>query len=245
MIDTSAFHDLSYGLYIVNATDPSGRKVGCIANTFQQVASKPAKASVALNKDNVTTRAILESKTYGITVLDEKATMELIGTFGFKNSDDVEKYSAVSHEMWSDGIPYVTEASCAAFEVAVTDIVDVGTHLMFIGEVREAKVLSSQPPMTYSYYHSVLRGKTPPKAVSYVDEQASSPEETVKGLKEVVSQTQQATCEGNGTSQGQRFGWRCSLCGYIIEDEAELPDDFTCPICGVGKEFFERIALDC
>ena len=39
-----------------------------------------------------------------------------------------------------------------------------------------------------------------------------------------------------------RFGWRCTLCGHI-EYVDELPDDFVCPVCGVGKDMFERIEL--
>lgn len=46
----------------------------------------------------------------------------------------------------------------------------------------------------------------------------------------------------------------CTVCGYVY-DEAEgepdngipagtawedLPDDYTCPICGVGKDMFEK-----
>ena len=29
----------------------------------------------------------------------------------------------------------------------------------------------------------------------------------------------------------------CKVCGYVYEED-ELPDDFTCPMCGVGKENF-------
>ena len=32
--------------------------------------------------------------------------------------------------------------------------------------------------------------------------------------------------------------WVCSVCGYIYEGE-ELPDDFVCPVCGVGPDKFE------
>lgn len=49
--------------------------------------------------------------------------------------------------------------------------------------------------------------------------------------------------------------WACVVCGYIY-DEAEgdpdngieagvsfeeLPDDFECPLCGVGKDEFEEV----
>ena len=32
--------------------------------------------------------------------------------------------------------------------------------------------------------------------------------------------------------------FRCKICGYIEETE-ELPDGYTCPLCGVGKDDFE------
>ncbi len=33
--------------------------------------------------------------------------------------------------------------------------------------------------------------------------------------------------------------WKCSICGYV-SDLTELPDGFTCPICGVPKTLFEK-----
>ncbi len=49
--------------------------------------------------------------------------------------------------------------------------------------------------------------------------------------------------------------WECMVCGYIYDpkdgDEGggiapgtsfeDLPDDWVCPICGVGKEDFEKV----
>jgi rubredoxin len=50
--------------------------------------------------------------------------------------------------------------------------------------------------------------------------------------------------------------WECTACGYIYDPEEgdpvngiksgtpfeDLPDDWVCPQCGVGKEFFQKIA---
>ncbi len=39
----------------------------------------------------------------------------------------------------------------------------------------------------------------------------------------------------------------CKACGYVYDDEVEavkfddLPDDWVCPLCGVGKEYFETL----
>lgn len=42
--------------------------------------------------------------------------------------------------------------------------------------------------------------------------------------------------------------WECTVCGYIYDPAEEdnvpfedLPDDWTCPVCGVGKEEFELV----
>lgn len=38
--------------------------------------------------------------------------------------------------------------------------------------------------------------------------------------------------------------FRCSVCGYIYDEATpfeELPDDWTCPVCGAGKDLFEEV----
>ncbi len=37
----------------------------------------------------------------------------------------------------------------------------------------------------------------------------------------------------------------CSVCGYVYEPVdgvkfEDLPDDYVCPLCGVGKDMFEK-----
>lgn len=50
--------------------------------------------------------------------------------------------------------------------------------------------------------------------------------------------------------------WECTACGYIYDPAAgdaehgiapgtrfdDLPDTWVCPQCGVGKEFFQKVA---
>ena len=40
------------------------------------------------------------------------------------------------------------------------------------------------------------------------------------------------------TEKGQT-AWICTVCGYVYYGE-ELPEDFKCPICQVGKELFKK-----
>ena len=43
----------------------------------------------------------------------------------------------------------------------------------------------------------------------------------------------------------KKYNW--TICGYIYDEEKEgvkfsdLPEDWSCPLCGVGKELFELI----
>lgn len=44
--------------------------------------------------------------------------------------------------------------------------------------------------------------------------------------------------------------YRCTVCGYEYDEASEgkswdsLPDDWICPVCGVGKELFEKIQTE-
>lgn len=229
MIDRSAFHAVSYGLYLVTTAD-GDRKYGCIANTFQQVTSTPARVSVALNKENATTQAILNSGRYAVTVLSEAATMDLIGVFGFRSSLEVDKFEGVEFAENEAGIPCVTEQSAAQFFMRVIETVDVGTHFMFIGEVEQAETTGAKP-MTYAYYHEVLRGKTPPKASSYVPKEEAA-----------EAAATEAPANDEAEAAPKKYAWQCTICGHI-EYVDELPEGYECPLCGMGAEMFERIEI--
>ncbi len=226
MIDTKAFRSLSYGLYIVTAK-AGETQAGCVVNTFAQVTSEPPQASIAINKENFTCGTILEAGQFEVSVLAQDAPMELIGRFGFHTSADTDKFADTQTAVDEAGIPYVAEHAVAHFRVKVVQTLDLGTHMFIMGEVEESSILSQEDPMTYAYYHQVKGGKTPPKAPSY-----EAPEKPAGS----------AAPEDRDDGSAPRYAWRCTVCGHI-EYVDELPDDFTCPICGVGKEMFERIEL--
>ena len=39
--------------------------------------------------------------------------------------------------------------------------------------------------------------------------------------------------------------YKCSICGYIYNEDteefSELPNDWTCPLCGATKDAFEEV----
>ena len=37
------------------------------------------------------------------------------------------------------------------------------------------------------------------------------------------------------------MAWVCTICGYVEEDyDDELPEDYVCPVCGVGRDEMEK-----
>ena len=166
-MDLTAFFKMSYGLYVVSAADGDDR-AACLINTATQVTAEPVRLTVAVNKDNVTAGVIERAGAFTVTVVDKTADMPYIGNFGFRTSASFDKFQAYGCETSAVGSPYSPQHVCAVISCKLIDKVDVGTHYIFVGEVADAEKIGSEEPMTYSYYHSVLKGKTPPKASSYV-----------------------------------------------------------------------------
>ena len=161
--------------------------------------------------------------------------MTLIGLFGFRSGRDIDKFAKVKFKLGTTGVPLLTEHVLSVLEAKVVDLVNVGTHTIFVGEILTGEVLGTCDALTYDYYHKHLRGKTPKSAPSYVEsdrknEQKQTKEE-VKPMKRYV----------------------CSVCGYLYDPQKgdpengikpgtafeDLPPNWTCPACGVGKDAFE------
>ena len=84
-------------------------------------------------------------------------------------------------------------------------------------------------PMTYAYYHRVKGGKSPKTAPTYVKEEKAPAKAT-----------------------GEKY--TCKVCGYIYDPAQgdpdngiapgtafdDLPDSWTCPVCGADKTKFDK-----
>ena len=226
MIDTVALRSISYGLYIVTS-QKDGRDCGCVVNTFAQVTSDPLQVSIAINKENFTTSGILQTQKFEVSVLGQDISMDTVRAFGFKTSADANKFEGINTQESETGLKYLTDNVVASFSVEVSQTLDLGTHLYFVGKVVAARTGSGEPALTYAYYHTVKNGKTPPKASSYIPPEASK--DAAEPAAEEVGKAPQ-------------YAWRCLVCNHV-EYVDELPDDFICPVCGAGKDKFERIEV--
>ena len=166
-MDKTAMYKFQSGLYVVS-TEHEGEVGACIINTGMQLTSAPLQVQVVVNKENHTEQVLEKSGHFALTLVNVSADMLYIGRFGFRTSAEFDKFDGVKTERTVLGDPFTPECASAMVACKVVQTLDVGTHMLFVGEVVDAAVLSDEVPMTYAYYHSVLKGKTPPKASSYV-----------------------------------------------------------------------------
>ncbi len=166
-VDPKAFRALSYGLYIVTSVCDV-KANGQIANTVFQITSQPPRMAVCINKQNLTHECITKSGVFGVSVLEEATPLPFIGRFGFKSGRDFDKITGIETIAGTSHCPLITEHAIAVMEARVVSQVDAETHTLFIGEVIHAQIISRKPPLTYAVYHEKKRGKTPPKAPTYL-----------------------------------------------------------------------------
>jgi rubredoxin len=162
---------------------------------------------------------------FSVSVLAQSASSEIFGKFGYRSGRSFDKMAGTSVKYGKTGVPIVLDESIAYFECKVIQTLDVGTHLLFIGELLEAESTDdSKEPLTYSYYRQVKKGVAPKNAPTYID----------KSKLDVKS--------GSGLKK-----FKCAVCGYIYDESAEpvrfadLADDWVCPVCGSEKSEFIEI----
>ena len=213
MINKNAFRNMSYGVYVVSTLD-GARPTGCVANSAMQITSEPATIAVSINHDNYTNSCIEKTGKFAISILTEQSDAGIIGTFGFQSGKDVNKFDSVD-AIEKEGVSVVSDA-CSYIVCKVINKMETATHTVFLGEVIAADVLKEEEPMTYAYYHKVVKGKSPKNAPTYIAEELEEKKEEK---------------------------WVCGICGYEYRGELpfeEVPDEFVCPVCKQPKSVFVK-----
>ena len=230
-MNLKTLHKISYGLYIISSK-MDNKLNGQIANSVFQVTSAPPQIAVCINKQNLTHDCIKTSKVFAICILSKGTPQKFIGLFGFRCGRDVDKFKDVSYKSGKTGAPIVLDNVVGHLECEVVNEIDVGSHTIFIGKLVDADIIKDEEVMTYEYYHNVIKGKAPKTAPTYIKEEK-----------------QERSKKGSNMAK-----YRCTVCDYIYDPTKgdpdsgikpgtlfeELPDDWVCPICGVGKDKFVK-----
>lgn len=195
-------------MYIISSAD-GGKSAGCIANTLVQITSENPIFVVSINKKNFTYETIMKSKKFSVSILSEETNPEIIGKFGFFSSRDTDKFGGFAHD-FSKAVPYIAEHTCGVMLFDVVSATDMETHAVIFGRLTETIAGADSAPMTYSYYHTALKGKASKLAPTYREENSE-----------------------------RAVAYVCDVCGYVYEgDISKEAEDYKCPICGVPKNHF-------
>lgn len=231
-MDLQTLRKIGYGLYIVSSSR-DGKYNGQIANTVFQTTADPPTLAVCINKRNLTHEYIDSSRMFSVSILTQEAPMQFIGRFGFRCGRDLDKFQDTVYRVSDRGTPIVTEHTAGYLECEVIDSIDLGSHKLFVGKLLDARMMNEGEPMTYDYYHKIKGGKSPTTAPTYIGPDVK------KQKEEAVSMDK----------------YKCTVCGYIYDPEKgdpdsgikagtpfdQIPNDWVCPVCGVGKDQFEKV----
>ena len=130
-MDLKVFRDISYGMYVVSTSNE--KNVGCFINTLIQITSSNPTVAISVNKENYTNEVIKNKKRFSVSILKESASDKVISVFGYHSSKDVDKFENILYEEVL-GVPVVKEDMISYIVCDVINVVDCGSHDLFIGK---------------------------------------------------------------------------------------------------------------
>ena len=188
---------ITQGMYVL-----TGKGGGCIVDAVSRVGGTDQPLiAVAVAKTNHSHKILSENDKFALSVLGENADPEVITTFGFNSSKDIDK-CAKCQTVEVEGVP-VVKNSIGYMVCEKIDAIDTESHTLYIGRMIEGDIFEDSKPMSYAYY-----------------------QEHKSDLTKV-------------TSEQEQTAWICTVCGYVYYGN-EVPDDYKCPLCGLGKEYFKK-----
>ena len=248
-MNSDCYFTLTYGLYILCSTN--GKILnGHINNTCFQVTAEPAQFAVCTHKNNLTTDYIRQSKVFSISVIQENVDLNYLGHWGFKSGKEIDKFKDILYKTGKTGCPIVLDKTVAFIECNVVKEIDVGTHIIFIGEVVDSDFINKDKlPLTYSYYRNVIKGLSPKNAPTYIKKSVDVVDTKKKEVKELITNGELVI------PKEEKEEYICSVCGYVYDSDEgdpalgikpgthfkDLPDDWVCPVCGAEKDMFHLV----
>ena len=149
--DLTALFNIGYGLYVVTSND--GRKDnGLIVNTVTQVTNTPNRVAVTINKQNYSHHVIRQTGKMNVNCLDISAPFSVFEKFGFQSGRNADKFAGEEVLRSDNGLVFLSRHINSFMSLKVESYVDLDTHGMFICSVTEARVISHNETMSYTYY---------------------------------------------------------------------------------------------
>ena len=144
--------NLVSGMYALTTLE-DGRDYCCLVNTAMEVSRNPGRIAVCLVKRNLTCEVLQRTGIFNFCALTEDAPYDLFRRFGMTSSRKTEKFADFPHLGRStNGLAYLTDFANMYLSAQVVETVDLGDHILFIGQITEDVVLSDKPTCTLDYF---------------------------------------------------------------------------------------------
>ena len=102
---------------------------------------------------------IKQTGVLNVNCLSVEAPFSVFQQFGFQTGRSVDKFAGQTVRRSDNGLVFLDKYINAFMSLKVEQYVDLGTHGMFICSVTEARVMSDQDTMTYTYYQKYVKPK--------------------------------------------------------------------------------------
>lgn len=212
-MEYDALYKLTHGIYVLGAKDEKQERfAGSVVDAVMQVANKPWVIALSCMNGSYTKLCIEKTKEFSLSVLGKNANPQIFIDFAFKSSKDTDKWKNTDKYI-KDGLPYIKNA-IASFRARVLQQVVFDSNTLFIAEILDCACGEDEDPLTYLDYRTYFKDK-----VLNIQKEKKMTEKT-----------------------DEKKQWVCTVCGYVYDGDVpfeDLPEDWLCPLCGVGKEFFE------
>ena len=144
---------------MVSMTDKEGKHNIITIAWAGTVCTNPPMVSISVRPERYSYPIIKETGEFVIN-LTTKELAFATDYCGVKSGRDVDKFADFKDVARSEnGLYYLTKFANAFISVKVTQTIDMGSHMLFIGEMTDGEVLSDKESCSYAYYHANIKPK--------------------------------------------------------------------------------------
>lgn len=226
---------ITNGLYVTSAAhkDKPGTYAGALVDAVCQISINPNLLMLSCMNNSYTKECIEHTGEFAVSILPRSIAPFIVAVFGFQTSRDVDKWSNVSHTE-INGLPYLTDG-LGKIRAKVIQTLRYNCSTVFIAEITDAFDYAEGEALTYQEYRSGFKHRAMEAFAAYKDGTLPN------SLADNLAQEAVAPAPVIPENAAEKH-WVCTVCGYVYDGEVpfeDLPDDWLCPLCGVGKEYFE------
>ena len=150
MVTTEEFRNsmarFATGVTVVTTLDHQGALHGMTANSFTSICLAPPLVLVCVDHRTHTYQFVESRGSFGVNILSEQ--QKDIGAYYARRPEDRHGDVPYQHRLSEKGLP-VIEGSLAFFDCRVVDSHVHGDHTIYIGEVDEISLGSSEKPLLF------------------------------------------------------------------------------------------------